>query len=272
MDPLLRTPDDVRVLHVDDEPSLCELVAEMLAAADDRLTVSTVTGPEAALAHLADERVDCVVSDFAMPSMDGLALLETVRERHGDLPFVLFTGQGSEEVAADALAAGADSYLQKGTGSAVYERLAAQVLEHVDRHRAERRVAETRRTYELVARAATDAFWLRDLETGETAYSEGIRRFGYEPGVRSDGVEWWLSRVHPDDRPGARELNTSQEAGDDAGFDHLDGEYGRFTYDYRWRTADGEYVACRSRGIVRFEDGDPVEMVGAMTTRGDDAD
>lgn len=257
-------PNGVNVLHVDDDSDLVDLAAEFLTREDESFTVKTETDPTAVPDRLEDERVDCIISDYEMPEVDGLELVGRIRSVDASVPFILFTGQGSEAVAAEAINSGVDAYIQKGGSQSKYTVLASHVRSLVDKVRATRRAEKMSETYELVARTATDAFWLRDMATGATLYSDSIRRFGYEPGVREDGFEWWLERVHPDDRDFARELNELQEAGEFAGFDCVDDEYGRFTHEYRWQTADGEYVPLRSRGIVRFEDDIPVEMVGAM--------
>ena len=257
-------PNGVNILHVDDDPGLVDLAAEFLTREDESFTVKTETDPTAVPDRLEAERVDCIISDYEMPEIDGLELVERVQSVDASVPFILFTGRGSEAVAAEAIDSGVDAYIQKGGSRSQYAVLANRVRSLVDKARATRQAEKMSETYELVARAATDAFWLRDMTTSATLYSDGIRQFGYEPGVREDGFEWWLERVHPDDRDLAWELNKLQEAGEFAGFDCVDEEYGKFTHEYRWQTADGEYVPLRSRGIVRFDDDTPVEMVGAM--------
>jgi PAS domain S-box-containing protein len=132
--------ETVRVLHVDDEPSFGDLVATYLERADESFEVLTVTSPSEAIDRLADDgRIDCIVSDYDMPRMDGIELLERVRSAYPDLPFVLFTGKGSEEVASQALAAGATDYLQKQSGTEQYELLANTVGNAVERSRTARR-------------------------------------------------------------------------------------------------------------------------------------
>jgi CheY-like chemotaxis protein len=266
MDPLVSRPEDVRVLHVDDELAFAELTATFLEREQETFDVTVETDPTEALARFREERFDCVVSDYDMPSLNGLELLARLREVDPDIPFVLFTGRGSESIAADAIDGGVDYYLRKQTDSSQYQLLADQIASLVDAYRTEKEAAKVRETYELVARVATDAFWIRDMESGVTTYSEGLQRFGYEPGVREDGFEWWAQRVHPDEREAAKELNAAQRAGEHEGFGDVDETYGWFTYEYRWRCADDTYVECRSRGVVRFDDdGEPTEMVGAMT-------
>ncbi|NEU57218.1 bacterio-opsin activator domain-containing protein [Halorussus sp. MSC15.2] len=100
----------VRVLCVDEDGPPSAL------SDDDDVSVSSVSTATAAREFLAtDERVDCVVSEYDLPDDDGLGLLESVRNHYPDLPFVLFTGSGSEAVASEAIGMGATDYLPKGT-------------------------------------------------------------------------------------------------------------------------------------------------------------
>jgi len=138
----------VRVLHVDDDAEFRELSAAALERADDALAVETAPDAETALERLADGSFDCVVSDYRMPGLDGIELLERVRETRPDLPFVLFTGEGSEAVASDAISAGVTDYLQKETGTAQYEVLANRVRNAVERRRTAREVERLGRLFE----------------------------------------------------------------------------------------------------------------------------
>lgn len=105
----------VRVLHVDDDRTFAEMTATYLERIDDRFDVEKRGRASEGLEYLADHDVDCVVSDYEMPGTNGVEFLEAVRERDPKLPFVLFTGKGSEEVASDAIYAGVIDYLQKET-------------------------------------------------------------------------------------------------------------------------------------------------------------
>jgi PAS domain S-box-containing protein len=149
----------IRVLHVDDEPGFADTVAAHLGRASEALTVETETSPGAALDRL-DDGFDCVVSDYRMPEMDGVELLEAVRADHEDLPFILFTGEGSEAVASDAVSAGVTDYLRKGGGPERYELLANRVEHAVEKRRAEA-------SYREMFEKATDGILLHDPETGE---------------------------------------------------------------------------------------------------------
>ncbi|QCC48787.1 response regulator [Halobellus limi] len=85
-----------------------------------------------------------------MPATDGIEFLEAVREDHPELPFILYTGKGSEEVASDAISAGVTDYLQKGTGSEQYELLANRIRNAVEAHESHRLLTERTRRLETL--------------------------------------------------------------------------------------------------------------------------
>lgn len=71
--------------------------------------------------------VDCVVCDYKMPRMDGLELVERIRQDHPLLPIILFAGQGNEAIAGEAFRKGADDYLQKDTNTEQFRLLANRI-------------------------------------------------------------------------------------------------------------------------------------------------
>ncbi|MFB6297137.1 MAG: ATP-binding protein [Salinirussus sp.] len=138
----------IRVLHVDDDPEFADLTATMLED-NGQFAVETATSASAGLERL-DADVDCIVSDYEMPGTDGIEFLETVRERRPDLPFILFTGRGSESIASEAISAGVTDYLQKRPGTEQYELLANRITNAVDQARAGRRAEKQRRISTVV--------------------------------------------------------------------------------------------------------------------------
>ena len=138
----------ITVLVVDNEPGFAELAGQMLEREEESIVAEPATSTDEALEILERRDVDCIVSDYEMPSLTGLELLERVREDDPDLPFILFTGRGSEEVASEAIAAGVTQYLQKGTGDEQYTLLANQITNAVAQYRTETELRESERRYE----------------------------------------------------------------------------------------------------------------------------
>ena len=127
-------PEAIDVLHVDDDPSVLDLAEAYFERELDAAAVTSVTDPEAALDRLDGDSFDCIVSDYDMPEMDGLEFFEAIPERHRKIPFVLYTGKGSEEIASQALNVGVTGYFQKG-GPEQLRRLANRVDQAADEYR-----------------------------------------------------------------------------------------------------------------------------------------
>lgn len=121
---------EIRVLVVDDEPDVADLAGDYLEHADASITTVTANGPEDGLATLDADRVDCVVSDFHMPEMDGLEFRRAARER-APVPFILFTSDHGEGVETRADEADVAAFFRKGTDAERYERLASAIREAV---------------------------------------------------------------------------------------------------------------------------------------------
>ncbi len=130
------TPDTIHLLYVDADSSLSE-VAATLEREDERLSVATATSADDALAYLADNHVDCIVSAYDLPGVDGLDFLDSVRTDDTSLPFILFPANGSESLASRAIAAGVTDYLPQHDDASQYTELATRILDAVTDDNAE---------------------------------------------------------------------------------------------------------------------------------------
>ncbi|WP_280585871.1 PAS domain S-box protein [Halorubrum sp. Boch-26] len=133
--------EPARVLLVVDQPEIEDRAAAAIESRTDRFEVRPAADAAEALDLVRGEPVDCVVSGYDLPGMDGVEFLRAVRDRDEDLPFVLFTARGSESIASEAIAAGVDEYLP-ATGDDSFAALASCVDCAVSRSEAERRVTE----------------------------------------------------------------------------------------------------------------------------------
>jgi PAS domain S-box-containing protein len=130
--------EGIKCLYVDDEPDLLEITRLFLEQAGN-FQVVTASSAQEALASSRIPTYDAIISDYQMPDMDGIAFLKEVRHRYGDIPFILFTGRGREEIVIEAINNGADLYLQKGGDPASqFAELAHKIRQTVLRKRAER--------------------------------------------------------------------------------------------------------------------------------------
>jgi len=134
--------DTATVLHVDDDRDLVELTAAYLERKESGLEVLTATTVSDAMNVLDEEPVECVVSDYKMQPTDGMEFFERVREHDGELPFILLTGKGSEELASEAISKGVTDYFQKGHGVDHYAKLGNRIVNAVEQYHSKRRLEE----------------------------------------------------------------------------------------------------------------------------------
>ncbi|MFP4051204.1 MAG: response regulator [Thermoplasmata archaeon] len=129
------------VLFVDDERPVLEQAKLFLEDLKDGLKVETTSSARDAIDKIKMKRYDAVVSCYLMPDMDGLDFLEKLRDQGEDIPFVVLTGRGGEEIAMAALNEGADLYMTKmGDPRSQYEELINSIEKMINRKKAKKYV------------------------------------------------------------------------------------------------------------------------------------
>ncbi len=221
----------VRILLVDDDQRYREQVADVLEKLDDTTSVTPAASAEDALDRLETGSFDCVVSDYRMPETNGIGFAAAVRESWPHLPFVLVTGQGSEEVASEAFSVGVSEYFRKG---ADLQLLLERVHNLVERSRAERSRQETKARYEALIEESPDLLASVTADGTISYQSESLRRMlGIDPGdVIGQQV---FDLIHPDDHERARAVLDELAAADATDEPRLQ------QLTLRLRDADGEW-------------------------------
>ena len=179
------------VLLVDDEQSIARAYARTLGAAGFAVEVA-FDGKEAAAAA-RDRSFDVIISDIAMPEMNGLELLRAVREHDLDVPFVLMTGGPAIESAVRAVEYGALRYLIKPVTPGELEEVVARAVRLHQMARIKREALEMLRTEgkHLGDRAGLEARYASALSSLWIAYQPIVswsRRstFAHEALVRNE--------------------------------------------------------------------------------------
>ncbi|QLD86429.1 response regulator [Natronomonas halophila] len=193
--------DEITLLVVDDERNLLSIVASRLRERLDSLEVITAKHATEALELLDQKDVDCVISDYKMPGMNGLEFLEKCRAAEPDIPFILFTSKGSEDVAMDAINAGVTDYLQKNLGDEGFALLANRIENAVEQYRTRKLARDAQQHVQRIHDHVTDAYLGLDAEWRVTYLDEfGARLLG---GTREEflGEELWTAVPAAADSP-----------------------------------------------------------------------
>jgi PAS domain S-box-containing protein len=174
----------MRILLVDDEEIQLDFTKISLEDADPSLRIVAVLTPTEALQMIREQPFDCIVSDYAMPEMDGIQLCAEIR-KISEIPFMLYTGRGSEEVAQKAFAAGVDDYLRKEKDPAHYHVLVNRIRHSVEKHRAEEAPLREKNISDTTIEGMPGIFYLFDSQGRFLRWNKNFQRVS---GYTSDEI------------------------------------------------------------------------------------
>ncbi len=229
----------MEVLLIDDDPSVLEQAKIFLEKEDENLKIITAPSAKKGLKLLQEKEFDVVVSDYGMPKTDGIEFLRKVREEENlEIPFIMLTGKGKEEIAMKALNLGADKYLQKiKRPKEQYSILANSIIEVKQQKERE----EELRRYKTIIEEANDDILIIDLEGNIKFVNKKSQKFlGFEN-------EELLGKnifdfTHPDEKEKISERFEE--------FLNSDSREMEEKIESRWRRSDGSYYWFESKGKV----------------------
>jgi len=182
-------PND-RILVVDDEETIREIVSSMLGGAHFQ-TRQAASGIEALSILESGDPFDLVLSDLMMAEMDGIALLERAKERYPDMPIVMVTAVHDIQVALQALRNGAYDYLLKPFER---EQLLATVRRALENRRLKRENDAYRTNLETLVAARTQQ-WKAALSNLEKSYDITLEALGDALDLKDAETEGHSRRV-----------------------------------------------------------------------------
>ena len=197
-----------------------------------------------------------VVTDYQMPSKNGLELFRELRQERNDVPFILFTCKGKEEIAITALNSGVYRYVGKeGKAEATYAELKRSICDAVRGQRAEKLLREAESQLRLITENMQDMLLITDANLICTFASASHKWIlGYEPSEMIGKRVYDF--IHPHD------MTRAMEAAKKALKDNSGG-----TMEVRVRRADGSYIL--SEGIGKILTDENGQITGTMFTSRD---
>jgi PAS domain S-box-containing protein len=247
----------LRILYLEDDLGSFELVRALLAAEQLDASVEHVEDEAGFRRALAGSPPDLVLSDYNLPTIDGLSALALQRELRPEVPFIFLSGALGEETAIDLLRQGATDFVLKDSISRLVpaiRRAIAAAREHADRLRAERSLRESEARFRRLAQNAPDVifrFRLKPEPIGYEFVSPAIEKVtGYPADEFYANPKLAGMLAHPEDQAMIRAISDS-------------GEVPTGAREVRWIRRDGSIAVTEQRFVpIRDESGQLVAIEG----------
>ncbi|NLV26917.1 MAG: response regulator [Methanomicrobiales archaeon] len=260
----LSYPEQYTILYVDDEEVLLDLGKTFIEKTGE-FKVHTISSAIQALDLPDILTYDAIVSAYQLPGMDGISFLKEIRKRDTEIPFILFTGRGREEVVIEAINNGANFYIQKGGDQvSLFADLTHKIRQAVEYNRANNLISCLNTNQRKLAAAMNIAHvvnWECDSRTSVFTFDDNFFAMYGTSSEREGGTQFTIKRyfeefIHPDDREEAQRKVIEGLANPDPD---------AVTYvEHRIIRRDGQIRDIRmGMGVIRDGDGKIIRTYGA---------
>lgn len=171
-------PDELKILMLEDVPEDAELIKHSLRKGGITFSSLLVDTREGFVKGLEEFSPDIILSDYKLPTFDGLSALAIAKEKYPDIPFIMVSGSLGEERSVETIKSGVTDYVLKDhlvTLVPAVQRALAEAEQQAELRKAEERLKENEERFRSVAETANDAiiamkapgiiyFWNRKAE------------------------------------------------------------------------------------------------------------
>ena len=139
----------IKILHIDDDELTLQISKKILEDENKNFIIKNYSNPDKLISELENNDYQCVIMDYLMPSITGTELAKQIRS-FSDIPIIMYTGHGSEEVAVEALHAGVNDYVLKNFYMEHYELLANRINIVVQNYRYNKQLYDHKKILDAV--------------------------------------------------------------------------------------------------------------------------
>jgi PAS domain S-box-containing protein len=204
----------LHILHLEDEPDFAELVRTLLANDGLDADLKRVIDRAGLEQTLAEGNIDLIISDYHLPSFNGMEALKIVRQKYPDMPFILVSGTIGEQAAIESLKAGATDYVIKQKPErlpSAVRRAVQEAEERAQLRKAEAELRSSEKQYRLLFQDNPNPMWVFDLEslTFLEVNAAAIQHYGYS---REEFLRMTIADIRPPEKNKHRENIVSDVA------------------------------------------------------------
>jgi PAS domain S-box-containing protein/diguanylate cyclase (GGDEF)-like protein len=248
----------IRILLVEDDHNDAQMVMAEVGRADFASSFVHVVDRAAAIAALDEGEWDLILSDFGLPDMTALDLLQWVHERKLDTPVIVVSGTIGEELAVLTMHAGAHDFINKTSLARLNPAIERELKEmeiHRQRWLTEAALVESEQNFRQLTETIPEVFWLIDCAKQQMVYLSPAFEAVWEHSAAQvmNQPERLLETVHPEDYDRVRERVTQQ------GWKGLNTEY-------RIVLPDGEVRWINTRSFPICDEEGKVERIAGLST------
>ncbi len=194
----------IRLLNVDDNEDDAHLLRRHLKKSELSVHFEWVDDETSFLEQLVKGDWDLIISDYSMPSFNGLRVLELVKEHRPEIPVIIMSGAVGEELAVETMRSGARDFILKNSRSRLVPAIIREITEarsRLEKRKAENALDKQHTILRLSHEAARVGSWGYDPNTQQLLCSQSMKTLcGYQDRNGNATLDDFVQIIHQEDR------------------------------------------------------------------------